>query len=176
MLLYERPSRKPSHPPGSAFLPSMRLGKVREVSELGSDREISAGSDIQPDRASARAADALRLGVRGEIHGAPDARALHHMPELDVAARRGGECPAAGSAEAGSRRADAPVFQRMRPAAEGGGLSMVTRLERGPHDVCVCPAVTALSFNPSYPSTTSWPMCVTYLPKSTRSPSTGGAM
>jgi hypothetical protein len=57
------------------------VGEMLQVSELGSCKEVSVGPNIQSHRAPTRAADEMRLGFVAPVHPAPDARALHHMPE-----------------------------------------------------------------------------------------------
>jgi len=81
MLRGRRSSQAATLPPSSAVLPSMPVGELPQVSQLGSGRKVSAGPDLQSHWAPPRAADAVRMGVRRQTYRAPNARALYRMPE-----------------------------------------------------------------------------------------------
>ena len=67
--------------PGSAFLQSLCVGEMSQVSELGSCKEISAGSDIQSHRMPTRTTNEIRLELQLPGFWARYARALHAMLE-----------------------------------------------------------------------------------------------
>src|SRR5580700_1126360 len=56
-------------PPGSAFLQSLCVGEMSQVSEFSSCEEVSARPDIQSHRAPTRTADEMRLRLRRSATG-----------------------------------------------------------------------------------------------------------
>jgi hypothetical protein len=60
----------------------MFVGRVPPVRQAHACRDMAAGSEShQFDRTTARAADAMRVGLRRTAHGEGDPQALHELPE-----------------------------------------------------------------------------------------------